>query len=106
MLDFHQSLINSILRKVLKRLHYSLDGRSWRLDEIHISVSVQWKYIYRAIDRAGDTVDSLLTSKHDLAAARRFLERGQLAVKRIPDQMLGFKSSWGARVIIAGIKSR
>src|SRR5674476_1702259 len=34
-------------------------GRSWRMDETYIKVSGQWKYLYRAVDRAGDTVDFL-----------------------------------------------
>ena len=50
-------------------------GRSWRMDETYIKVAGQWKYLYRAVDRAGDTVDFLLTAKRDLPAARRFLER-------------------------------
>jgi putative transposase len=50
-------------------------GRSWRLDETYIKVSGQWKYLYRTVDRTGDTVDFLLTSKRDLPAARRFLDR-------------------------------
>jgi len=50
-------------------------GRSWRMDETYIKVSGQWKYLYRAVDRDGNTVDFLLTAKRDLAAARRFLER-------------------------------
>ena len=50
-------------------------GSSWRMDETYIKVSGQWKYLYRAVDRDGDTVDFLLTAKRDLAAARRFLER-------------------------------
>lgn len=132
MLYFHKSLINSALRKVLKRVHYLLEvmltcvrwyvayplslrhieemmqergvfvdhstvhrwavrmlpvlaavfrrrkrpvGLSWRMDETYIKVAGHWKYLYRAVDRAGDTVDFFLTAKRDLAAARRFLER-------------------------------
>ena len=50
-------------------------GRSWRLDETYIQVSGEWTYLYRAVDKQGDTVDFLLTAKRDKAAARRFLER-------------------------------
>jgi len=38
-------------------------------------VAGEWKYPYLAVDRAGDTVDFLLTAKREFAAARRFLER-------------------------------
>ena len=50
-------------------------GTSWRMDETYIKVAGQWKYLYRAVDKAGDTVDFLLTAKRDRAAARRYLER-------------------------------
>ena len=50
-------------------------GGSWRMDETYIKVHGKWKYLYRAVDRDGDTVDFLLTSRRDEAAARRFLER-------------------------------
>ncbi len=50
-------------------------GKSWRLDETYIKVCGQWKYLYRAVDRDGDTVDFLFTAHRDRAAARRFLER-------------------------------
>ena len=77
-------------------------GSSWRMDETYIKVAGHWKYLYRAIDREGDTVDFLLTARRDLAAARSFLER---AIKRITRPMLGFKSFWSARIIIAGIET-
>ncbi len=50
-------------------------GINWRMDETYIKVAGQWKYLYRAVDKSGDTVDFLLTARRDLAAARRYLER-------------------------------
>ncbi len=148
MLDFRQSLINSTLNRVLKRLHYPLEvmltcvrwymayplslrhveemmqergvfvdhstvhrwaikvlpvlaavfrkrkrpvGSSWRMDETYIKVAGKWKYLYRAVDRAGDTVDFLLTAKRDKAAARRFLERA-INLHGVPEKMTIDKS--------------
>src|SRR5213083_259239 len=48
-------------------------GTSWRLDETYIRVKGQWKYLYRAVDKAGYTVEFLLTAKRDRQAASRFL---------------------------------
>ena len=42
---------------------------------LDIKVNDQWKYLYCAVDKAGDEVDLLLTAKRDKAAARRYLER-------------------------------
>ena len=126
-------------------------GASWRMDETYIKVAGKWEYLYRAVDRAGDTVDFLLTVKRDKAAARRFLERtinlhglpekitidksgantaaiesvkadacvnilmrqnkylnniveqDHRGVKRVTQPMLGFKSFWSARIVIAAI---
>ena len=44
------------------------------MNETHIKVAGQWKSPYRAVDRAGVTVDFLTTAKRDLTAARRYLE--------------------------------
>ena len=57
------------------RRHRSAVGRSWRMDETYIKVRGQWRYLYRAVDKAGRTVDLLLTARRDADAARRFLRR-------------------------------
>jgi hypothetical protein len=40
-----------------------------------IKVRDGWKYLYRAVDRDGETVDFLLTARRDEPGARRFLEQ-------------------------------
>ena len=50
-------------------------GGSWRMDETYISVRGKWKYLYRAVDKSGDTIDFLLTAKRDHKAAMRFLRK-------------------------------
>jgi putative transposase len=48
-------------------------GRSWRMDETHIRVKGEWRYLYRAVDKSGQTIDFLLTEHRDTEAALRFL---------------------------------
>lgn len=57
------------------RLHKRTVGRRWRMDETYIKVKGQWKYLYRAVDTAGQTVDFLLTAKRDAPAALRFFRK-------------------------------
>jgi putative transposase len=45
------------------RAHKRPVGRSWRMDETYIRIKGVWKYLYRAVDKAGATVDFLLTAK-------------------------------------------
>ncbi|WP_121325140.1 IS6 family transposase [Paraburkholderia sp. RAU2J] len=57
------------------RQHKRPVGKSWRMDETYIKVSGQWKYLYRAVNKAGNTVDFLLRAHRDKAASRRYFEK-------------------------------
>ena len=57
------------------RAHKRTVGSSWRLDETYVKVKGAWKYLYRAVDKAGATVDFLMTAKRDRKAALRFLRK-------------------------------
>ena len=49
-------------------------NRSWRVDETYIRVGGQWRYLYRAVDSAGNTIDFLLSPFRDAVAAKGFLQ--------------------------------
>jgi len=63
-----------LLDKAFRRRKRTV-GRRWRMDETYIKVKGQWKYLYRAVDTAGQTIDFLLTAKRDAAAALRFFRK-------------------------------
>ena len=48
---------------------------SWRTDETYIKVKGVWKYIYRAVDSDGNTLDFMLSAKRDTKAAKRFFKK-------------------------------
>ena len=50
-----------------------LVGNSWRMDETYIKVKGEWIYLYRAVDKEGNTVDFLLTKRRSKYAAHKFL---------------------------------
>lgn len=54
------------------RAHLRLTNDSWRVDETYIEVKGKWKYLYRAVDSKGNTLDFLLTAKRNGQAAKRF----------------------------------
>lgn len=63
-----------LLDKAFRR-HKRAVGHRWRMDETYIKVRGQLKYLYRAVDTAGQTIDFLLTARRDAAAALRFYRK-------------------------------
>ena len=57
------------------RMYLRPTNDSWRVDETYVKVKGEWKYLYRAVDSTGNTVDFMLSEKHDRKAAKRFLKK-------------------------------
>ena len=80
-LDVHHTTVFRWLQEYSPELdkrcrpHLSATNDSWRVDETYIEVKGQPKYLYRAVDSAGNTLDFLLTAKRDAAAAKRFFRK-------------------------------
>jgi transposase, IS6 family len=62
-----------IQRQLRLRLRPTND--SWRVDETYVRVKGKWRYLYRAVDSTGATLDFLLSAKRDTVAAKRFLAK-------------------------------
>ena len=56
--------IDKAFRKNKKRT-----GLRWRMDETSVKIRGEWEYLYRAVDKQGNTIDFLLTAKRDKKAA-------------------------------------
>jgi transposase-like protein len=75
-------------------------GGSWRLEEAYVRVKGAWKYLYRAVDRAGATVDFLLTARRDRKAALRFLRKA-IGRQGVPEKITIDKSGANTAAIIS-----
>ena len=53
-------------------------GKSWRVDETYILVRGQWRYLYRAVDKHGRTVDFRLSEHRNIDAAKDFVRKALL----------------------------
>ncbi len=64
------------------RPHLKMSGASFRVDETYIKVGKSCKYLYRAVDKEGNTIDFMLSAKRDVSAAKRFFKKMMRAEHR------------------------
>ena len=62
--------LNQRVRRELKKT-----GGSWRVDETYVCIAGWWRYLYRAVDSTGATIDFYLSDKRDAAAAKQFFRK-------------------------------
>jgi putative transposase len=88
---------------------------SWRMDETYIRVRGHWHYLYRAVDKTGQTIDFLLTEERDERGARHFLTK---AIRRhgAPEKITidgseanaaairGYNAAHGTAILIRQVK--
>src|SRR3546814_17783583 len=54
---------------------------SWLVDESFVKVLCKWTYLYRAVDKRGDTIDFYLSPTRSAKAAKRFLGKDLRGLK-------------------------
>ena len=64
-----------ILHKKLRRYQFTRIDTSWQLDETYVKVKGKWHYLYRAINKRGETLDFFFSRKRNKEAAYQFLKR-------------------------------
>ncbi len=52
-----------------------MSGTSYRVDETYIKVGKSYKYLYRAVDKDGQTIEFMLSAKRDVSSAKRFFKK-------------------------------
>ncbi|CAH2559646.1 IS6 family transposase [Cardinium endosymbiont of Oedothorax gibbosus] len=66
-------------------------GSSWRMDETYVKLNGKWIYLYRAVDRYGDTVDFFLSEHRDKSSTLSFFRKA-ITENNIPKKVVIDKS--------------
>ena len=66
-----------------------MSSTSYRVDETYIKVGKTCKYLYRAVDKEGNTIEFMLSAKRDVSSAKRFFKK----MMRAEHRRLPFSSS-------------
>ena len=64
-----------LLEDRFRKKHKRSTGMSWRMDETYVKNRGKWGFLYRAVDKDGDTVDFMFSAKRDRKAALRFFKK-------------------------------
>ena len=81
-------ILNQRLRRDLRN-----PNRSWRVDKTYVRFAGKWRYLYRAVDSAGETIDLMLSLKLDLTASKLFLRLDGCEAMHLIQKSTAFRSS-------------
>ncbi len=65
---------------------------SWRMDETYIKVKGKWVYLYRAVDKFGDTIDFMLSEHRDEEAAATAFFKQAINANGVPNKVVTFQT--------------
>jgi transposase-like protein len=108
--DWEAKLAPVLAGELRRRRHRKggIRGRHWHADETYLRVRGRWAYLYRAIDRHGNLVDTMLSEHRAMAAAQAFFRSAKAATGITPEcvttdghgsYLRAIRSTLGRRVI-------
>jgi transposase-like protein len=108
--EWEAKLAPALADELRRRRHgkRGIRGRHWHVDETYVKVRGRWCYLYRAIDRGGNLVDTMLSEHRDMAAAQAFFRSAKAATGISPERVTtdghgsyprAIRSTLGRRVV-------
>jgi transposase-like protein len=108
--DWEAKLAPVLAQELRRRRHGKggARGRHWHVDETYLRVRGRWAYLYRAIDRDGNLVDTMPSKHRDMAAAHAFFRSAKAATGITPERVTtdghgsyprAIRSTLGRRVV-------
>ena len=87
--DWEAKLAPALAGELRRRRHGrgGARGRQWHVDETYLKVRGRWAYLYRAIDRDGRLVDTMLSAHRDMAAAQAFFRSAVSVTGQVPERV-------------------
>ena len=87
------------------RPHLRLTNDSYRVDKTYIKVKGAWKYLYRAVDLTGQTINFMLSARGDKRAAKRFFRKMLKAAKRQSPRVINVEQNKAYPLAIEELKN-